>query len=94
MPARETTAGIREDVAAVNMNVDRPLRVSTETEMTLLLSRRYRHLARGTRTGQHPQPWLGAERASLLARVRKVRKEGATAKPDGQLLRPFMVVRG
>lgn len=47
VPARETTAGIREDVAAVNMNVDRPLRVSTETEMTLLLSRRYRHLARG-----------------------------------------------
>jgi len=30
VPAQETTAGIREDVAAAKMNVDRPLRVTTE----------------------------------------------------------------
>lgn len=32
VPAQETTAGIREDVAAAKSHVDRPLRVSTETK--------------------------------------------------------------
>ena len=61
VPARETTAGIREDMAAVNMNVDQPYGFQLRPGMTtLLLSRRYRHLARG-----HPR------RAAPSALVRR-----------------------